>query len=135
MESKQCIFPFKYNGKVYADCTSDHSHHDKAWCATEVDKYGNETKWGYCDDDCYSWKARRNCARTDFFNEDGHCVKIREIDFNKIYLGRYKVDKKNYAIDQTRKCFDANDAKKCQCRLEKKFDQVGEACEHLQSGE
>ena len=119
---------------MYADCTTDFSVHGESWCATEVDKFGNETKWGYCDKDCYSREAKRYCANTDFFNEDGRCVKIREINLNQIYLGRYKVDR-NYAKDKTQQCFDPENVKKCQCRMEKMFDQVGEACEVLQSGE
>ena len=58
IESKDCVFPFKFKGKTYASCTKDHTTNDKAWCATEVDSSGNvvDSKWGDCDADCFSSK-------------------------------------------------------------------------------
>ena len=38
-----CILPFKYNGKVYNNCTRDGS--DEAWCAVRFPFIGNETDW------------------------------------------------------------------------------------------
>ena len=30
---KNCVFPFKYKGKTYNECTTDHSDNGKPWCA------------------------------------------------------------------------------------------------------
>merc|ERR1712243_419976 len=52
--SKSCVFPFRYNGIVYSECTSvDQS---AAWCATEVDARGNfiSNKYGFCPSSCPS---------------------------------------------------------------------------------
>ena len=38
-----CIFPFKYNGKTYNNCTRDGS--EEAWCAVRFPFLGNETGW------------------------------------------------------------------------------------------
>merc|ERR1712243_97993 len=51
---KSCVFPFRYNGIVYSECTSvDQS---AAWCATEVDAGGNfiSNKYGFCPSSCPS---------------------------------------------------------------------------------
>ena len=38
-----CILPFRYNGQVYNNCTSDGS--DEPWCAVRLPFIGNETNW------------------------------------------------------------------------------------------
>ena len=43
-----CIFPFKYNAKVYNDCTTDGS--DQPWCAVRLPFFGAKMDW------------RQNCA-------------------------------------------------------------------------
>ncbi len=35
-EAKRCVFPFKFKGRTYLECTADHSVNGKEWCATEV---------------------------------------------------------------------------------------------------
>merc|ERR1711972_931850 len=49
---KDCVFPFKYQGRRYDECATDGSP-TAAWCSTEVDQNGNavEGKWGNCDPD------------------------------------------------------------------------------------
>ena len=51
--TKQCIFPFKYDGKTYHECASVESSHGP-WCSYEVDNFGNAVigKWGVCDAGC-----------------------------------------------------------------------------------
>jgi hypothetical protein len=55
---KPCIFPFKFNGVVYFECTWDMAHltEEKAWCSTEVDPTGHhksgQGKWGSCGKGC-----------------------------------------------------------------------------------
>ena len=48
-----CIFPFKFNGRTFNECTWDE---DGAWCSTQVDKNGNHVggqgKWGLCGQEC-----------------------------------------------------------------------------------
>ncbi len=35
-EARRCVFPFRYKGRTYLECTADHSVNGKQWCATEV---------------------------------------------------------------------------------------------------
>ncbi len=50
-ESRRCVFPFKYKGRSYVSCTSDHSANLAEWCATEVRPDGEVVhgQWGDCD--------------------------------------------------------------------------------------
>ncbi|XP_065838285.1 uncharacterized protein [Oscarella lobularis] len=41
-----CVFPFKYKGTQYDDCTSE--GHDREWCATSVKKDQSYSDWGNC---------------------------------------------------------------------------------------
>ena len=47
------MFPFKWRGKVYRECTSSHNN-GTLWCATAVDPLHNTMKdtWGNCADTC-----------------------------------------------------------------------------------
>ena len=55
---KPCIFPFRFNGVVYTQCTwvSAHLTEHKPWCSTEVDESGHhiggQGKWGNCGSGC-----------------------------------------------------------------------------------
>ncbi|KAG1973404.1 macrophage mannose receptor, partial [Pimephales promelas] len=44
---KTCHFPFKFNGKWYAECTVDGRTDGHLWCSTEK-VYHNGGKWGFC---------------------------------------------------------------------------------------
>jgi len=56
--NRPCIFPFKYKGQHYNTCTLKDAENtnNKAWCSTQVDKFGNHVrgreKWGNCGQDC-----------------------------------------------------------------------------------
>ena len=61
-ESRRCVFPFEYKGKVYLQCTSDHSSNGREWCGTEVKSNGEVVsgQWGDCDKEsvvCYTTKV------------------------------------------------------------------------------
>ena len=51
-KDKPCVFPFKYKGSMYNECTFD--GHDIAWCATQVnaDKTIVQDQWGHCAAGC-----------------------------------------------------------------------------------
>ena len=51
--NKACIFPFKYQGKEFTDCTTTNNN-DIFWCATEVNSKGEykSGKWGVCPEEC-----------------------------------------------------------------------------------
>ena len=36
VQSKNCVFPFKYKGETYNKCTDAGSDNGATWCATEV---------------------------------------------------------------------------------------------------
>ena len=42
-DDKKCLFPFRYNGKNYEECTTEDDPEDPPWCATSlrVKDYGN----------------------------------------------------------------------------------------------
>lgn len=40
-----CVFPFKFNGKLYHSCTTD--GRKTKWCST-TDNYSKDKKWGFC---------------------------------------------------------------------------------------
>jgi len=71
-----CIFPFKYKGKQYDSCTTDHSQNGKPWCAYEVDKDNNviDRKWGDCEGEGCGLDNEDSCKDRDF-NYEGKCVK------------------------------------------------------------
>ena len=53
-KTKQCIFPFKFNGKTYNKCTKDESENGQPWCAFKVNRRGEvvKGKWADCDPGC-----------------------------------------------------------------------------------
>ncbi|XP_073438361.1 macrophage mannose receptor 1-like [Dendrobates tinctorius] len=54
-----CKFPFKYNNKVYVDCTTDGKSEGRPWCATTPD-YDTDQLFGYCPSKSLSddgWKT------------------------------------------------------------------------------
>ena len=57
-KGKPCIFPFKFNGVTYSECTWNQAHltEHKAWCSTLVDAsgthVGGQGKWGNCGPGC-----------------------------------------------------------------------------------
>merc|ERR1719228_3194184 len=53
-EKGPCIFPFKYEGKIFTACTAYKSEGGAHWCATEVDAEGEVVtgKWADCPEDC-----------------------------------------------------------------------------------
>lgn len=49
---RQCIFPFKYNGACFTQCTVVGDEDGLRWCSTMTDRRGNhvpnQQEWGYC---------------------------------------------------------------------------------------
>ena len=45
---RECVFPFKYQGVTYDQCTK--KNHDRLWCSTMTDANGNSliNEWGNC---------------------------------------------------------------------------------------
>ena len=46
--AKPCVFPFKYKGVEYNNCTTE-GNGVIPWCATSVAGDGHYTYWGNCD--------------------------------------------------------------------------------------
>uniref|UniRef100_A0A3B3XG56 Phospholipase A2 receptor 1 n=1 Tax=Poecilia mexicana TaxID=48701 RepID=A0A3B3XG56_9TELE len=42
-----CVFPFNYNNKWYAECTTEGREDNLHWCAT-TDRYDRSERWGFC---------------------------------------------------------------------------------------
>jgi hypothetical protein len=53
---KDCILPFKHNGKTFTGCPVDPVDPTKRWCSTKVDSTGNHVKgqneFGHCATNC-----------------------------------------------------------------------------------
>jgi len=53
---QSCVFPFKFQGKIYNECPFDPDDQSKTWCSTKVDSNGNhvvgQKKWGHCSALC-----------------------------------------------------------------------------------
>jgi len=49
--SRRCVFPFRYKGRHYQRCTTNHSNNNRSWCATSVHRDGSVIvgEWGDCD--------------------------------------------------------------------------------------
>merc|ERR1719228_1215126 len=81
---KVCRFPFKFQNKAYASCTTDFDPDNRAWCSTKVDSNGvhvsGEGEFGYCPQSCLtyilstptpnfqqaspSWSAWSSCSKS-----------------------------------------------------------------------
>merc|ERR1719367_977855 len=69
VQNENCIFPFKYKGKKYSECTTQDSENGKAWCATKVSSGGNVIfgRWDDCGNGCGSTsRTARNTKNTCF---------------------------------------------------------------------
>ena len=58
-EGKKCVFPFKFRGRLYYECTwewsLDESRNGSAWCGTQkVSKLWDRDTWGDCEEGCPS---------------------------------------------------------------------------------
>ena len=53
---QSCIFPFKFQDKIYNACPFDPDDPSKTWCSTKVDNDGNhvvgQKQWGHCSSLC-----------------------------------------------------------------------------------
>ncbi|XP_036406370.1 protein sel-1 homolog 1-like isoform X2 [Megalops cyprinoides] len=43
-----CLFPFRFLGKEYSECTTEGRGDGRLWCATTYD-YDHDKKWGFCE--------------------------------------------------------------------------------------
>ena len=104
VERKDCIFPFKFKGKIYASCTKDHFASGKAWCATEVDSTGTvvDGKWGECDSRCND--PTGGCL--GFYQKEGRCIKRHIVEPQlQVQAVRYQIDENyGYKNNATKKC-------------------------------
>ena len=47
----KCVFPFKYIGVTYEECTTT-GNYGIMWCATEVETNGDYARYGNCGPNC-----------------------------------------------------------------------------------
>jgi len=77
VKDNTCVFPFKYKGKTYNQCTKDESVNGMPWCATRVDRSGNvlNGKWEDCEEGCPG--TSYDSCFGDLFNANGKCINER----------------------------------------------------------
>lgn len=51
---KKCIFPFKFNEKIFFGCTKEYDPDGRLWCSTKVELNNEHIagNWGYCNNKC-----------------------------------------------------------------------------------
>jgi len=53
---QHCVFPFRYQGKIYSECTTDCTRCTETlrrpWCATRLDRTRNAVDWALCQPGC-----------------------------------------------------------------------------------
>ena len=84
---KLCVFPFKWDGVVYRECTT-HTNNGLLWCATHVDHLGNTTQWGNCDmATCPGCRttAGTTCQLPFIYNNVTHNECVEDSDTNKLW--------------------------------------------------
>ena len=68
-----CVFPFKYNGRTYSDCT--HVDHTQLWCPQKVNSKGEwapPMAWGECATVCpRPCKSHGNCDARHYCGVQG----------------------------------------------------------------
>ena len=67
------MFPFKWMGKVYRECTTSHNN-GSLWCATDVDPLHNyvDDMWGNCADTCPGCRTvEGGTCKLPFVTEEG----------------------------------------------------------------
>ena len=72
---KSCIFPFRYNGVIYTDCTlAGNAYNDpNLWCSTQTTSGGTHVtgRWGNCAPECLTPSTdpcRHNAVQTHIPN-------------------------------------------------------------------
>jgi len=84
---KLCLFPFKWDGVVYRECTT-HTNNGLLWCATHVDHLGNTTQWGNCDvDTCPGCRttAGTMCQLPFIYNNVTHNECVEDSETKKLW--------------------------------------------------
>ena len=69
------MFPFKYGGVLYNECTKVED--TKLWCSTKTDSGNNHQtgNWGHCAPDCPPAKASAcTCGKNNFDRRDWRVV-------------------------------------------------------------
>ena len=63
---KPCVFPFRYQNKVYTGCDTDPDDSTKTWCSTKTDKNGRhvtgQNEYGHCGINCPRQPISTNSA-------------------------------------------------------------------------
>ena len=71
--SPNCVFPFKYQGKTFSQCTTYQSPYGKPWCATKVDRQGNVI-WD-------QWEDCNECSISKFSDPEAGMYVFRITEF------------------------------------------------------
>ena len=60
-ESKECVLPFRYNGKLYNGCPPDPDVDGEYWCSTKVKRDGTHVlgNYGLCNSECPKEEAEK----------------------------------------------------------------------------
>ena len=76
---KSCVFPFRFNGVVYNECTFDGNAagETEPWCSTLTDSnndhVGGQGNWGFCSSNCGVVTSTTSAPATTGQPSNGHC--------------------------------------------------------------
>ncbi|KAM4690298.1 protein sel-1 homolog 1 [Rhinophrynus dorsalis] len=65
-DGESCHFPFLFEEKEYAECTSDGREDGRLWCGTTYD-YKMDKKWGFCETEDQARKRRQMQEAEDLY--------------------------------------------------------------------
>ena len=89
---KECILPFKYNGKKYTKCGWKYGE-SKPWCSTKVVNgrhVGGQGEWGYCGSDCSAYrKDNNNIGNIDIYLYIGFHQILKSLRY--LYVLHFKI--------------------------------------------
>jgi len=68
-----CIFPFRYKGRLWKHCTHYDTHGYKNWCSTKVDESGEHIPghFGHCNADCDRYSEESEEGPKECLKEHG----------------------------------------------------------------
>ena len=83
-----CVFPFRWDGVMYRECTSHHNN-GQLWCPTQVDGQKNyiHDQWGNCAESCRGCRSTSGtpCQLPFIYNNVTHDQCVQDGDSGQLW--------------------------------------------------